>query len=306
MDSLAVPSLDRKPGRTGEVLLLGLFCLLWSSAFAPAKIALVDCPPLLLLAVRFLAAGALCLVLGHRRGEGGWPEGRALAVLVLLGLLNNAIYLGLSWSGMRTVSSGFAAVLISANPLLTAAIAGPVLGERLTWAKAGGLLLGLAGVALVLRSRLGGGLEAGGGTLLVAGGLVSLVAGTIAYKRLAPRGVGPWTGNGVQLLAAGLALAPVALTIEDVAAVRPTLPLALTLLWMVLGVSVGGYYLWFRILARRSATAASSLHFLMPPLGLGFGWLIAGESVPAGDLIGILPIAAGIALVTRPGRIARP
>ncbi|MFZ2872534.1 DMT family transporter [Zavarzinia sp.] len=293
-------------GRAGEILLLGLFCLLWSSAFAPAKIALVDCPPLLLLAVRFLAAAGLCLWLGRLRGEGALPGGRAMAALVLLGLLNNAIYLGLSWSGMRTVSSGFAAVLISANPLLTAAIAGPVLGERMTWGKATGLLLGLAGVALVLRSRLGDGLEDGAGTLLVVGGLLSLVAGTIAFKRLAPKTVGPWTGNGIQLLGAGLALLPVALMIEDAGAIRPTLPLVLTLLWMVFGVSVGGYYLWFRILDRNSATAASSLHFLMPPLGLGFGWLIAGEGVPAGDLIGILPITLGIALVTRQARNARP
>lgn len=306
MQHTAAGDIQSTTGRAGEILLLGLFCLLWSSAFAPAKIALVDCPPLLLLALRFLLAAPLCLLLGRLRGEGALPSVRAVAPLVLLGLLNNAVYLGLSWSGMRTVSSGFAAVLISANPLLTAAIAGPVLGERMTPAKAGGLLLGLAGVVLVLRSRLGGGLEDGAGTLLVIGGLFSLVAGTIAYKRLAPRAIGPWTGNGIQLLAAGLALLPVALAIEDMAAVRPTLPLLLTLLWMILGVSVGGYYLWFRILDRNSATAASSLHFLMPPLGLGFGWLIVGESVPAGDLVGILPIAAGIALVTRPGRTARP
>lgn len=306
MQHTAAGDIQSTTGRAGEILLLGLFCLLWSSAFAPAKIALVDCPPLLLLALRFLLAAPLCLLLGRLRGEGALPSFRAVAPLVLLGLLNNAVYLGLSWSGMRTVSSGFAAVLISANPLLTAAIAGPVLGERMTPAKAGGLLLGLAGVALVLRSRLGGGLEDGAGTLLVIGGLFSLVAGTIAYKRLAPRAIGPWTGNGIQLLAAGLALLPVALAIEDMAAVRPTLPLLLTLLWMILGVSVGGYYLWFRILDRNSATAASSLHFLMPPLGLGFGWLIVGESVPAGDLVGILPIASGIALVTRPGRTARP
>lgn len=295
---------DRAKTRTagGELLLLGLFCLLWSSAFAPAKIALLDCPPLILLAVRFVIAGSLCLAIGHWRGEGALPAGRDLAVLALLGLLNNAVYLGLSWSGMRTVSSGFAAVLISANPLLTAIVACPLLGERMTKAKAFGLLLGLGGVALVLRSRLGGGVEDGMGTLLVAGGLISLVAGTLLYKRLAPRAVAPWTGNGTQLLTAGIALVPAALLLEDMAMVRPSLPLVLTLLWMTLGVSVGGYYLWFRILARHSATAASSLHFLMPPLGLGFGWLIVGESVPAADLIGILPIALGIGLVTRPAR----
>lgn len=285
-----------------EILLVVLFCLLWSSAFAPAKLAVADAPPLLLLAGRFAVAGLLCLGLARWRGEGGLPGWRDMAAFALLGLFNNAIYLGLSWSGMTLVSSGFAAVLISANPLLTALAAGPVLGERMTGRKMLGLLSGLAGVALVLRSRLGTGAEDAGGTLLVLGGLLSLVTGTILYKRLAPRGTGPWTGNGLQALAAGLALFPASLLIEDWSGARLTETVILAQAWMVLGVSVGGYMLWFRLLARHSATAASSLHFLMPPLGLGFGWLLAGESVPALDLLGILPIAIGIALVTRPAR----
>lgn len=288
--------------RGGEIALVALFCLLWSSAFAPAKIAIADAPPLFLLWLRFLAAGALCLVIAWRAGEGRLPRGRDLLVFGLLGLLNNGIYLGLSWSGMATVSSGFAAVLISANPLLTAIAAGPLLGERLGPRKVLGLLLGLAGVAIVLRSRLGGGLEDPAGTLMVAGGLLSLVAGTVLYKRLAPASVGPWTGNGLQALSAGIALLPVSLLIEDMATIRVTPSLVLSLGWMIFGVSIGGYMLWFRLLARHSATVASSLHFLMPPLGLGFGWILAGEAVPALDLLGIVPIALGIALVTRPAR----
>ncbi|MFA5121676.1 DMT family transporter [Zavarzinia sp.] len=284
---------------------IALFCLLWSSAFAPAKIALADCPPLLMLALRFLVAGPLCLAIARVRGESlrlGLP---ALAVLTLLGLLNNALYLGLSWSGMRSVSSGFAAVLISANPLLVALAAGPLLGERMTGRRLFGLLLGIGGVALVLRSRIGGAGEDPAGTLLVLGGLVALVAGTLAYKRLAPRaGAGPWAGNGVQLLAAGIALLPLSLAVEDVGALRPTANFLLSIGWMIFGVSVGGYFLWFRLLARHSATAASSLHFLMPPLGLGFGFLIAGEAVPLADLAGVVPIALGIALVTLPARRA--
>jgi len=284
-----------------EILLVGLFCLLWSSAFAPAKIALQDCPPLILLAARFLIAGLICLGLARWFGEARGVTWRQIGALGLLGLFNNAIYLGFAWTGMTTVSSGFAAVLISANPLLTALVAVPVLGERLTARKIAGLVLGLIGVAVVLRSRLGGGIEDTGGTLLLLGGLVSLVAGTVLYKRLAPP-VGPWTGNGIQLLVAGLALLPLALGFEDLGHIRYTLPMLASMAWMVLGVSVGGYFLWFKILSRRSATAASSLHFLMPPLGLAFGWVIVGEGVPLVDLVGIVPIAVGIALVTRAPR----
>ena len=50
------------------------------------------------------------------------------------------------------------------------------------------------------------------------------------------------------------------------------------------------------------ATAASAYHFLMPPLGMLFGWMVLGEHVAARDLFGILPVALGIHLVTRPAR----
>jgi drug/metabolite transporter (DMT)-like permease len=69
--------------------------------------------------------------------------------------------------------------------------------------------------------------------------------------------------------------------------------------YMIVAVSMGGYYLWFMILGRASATSASALHFLMPPLGLLFGWLVLSEPVSWLDLLGIVPIAFGIWLATR-------
>jgi drug/metabolite transporter (DMT)-like permease len=68
---------------------------------------------------------------------------------------------------------------------------------------------------------------------------------------------------------------------------------------MTLLVSVFAYLLWFRLINTVGATAASSYHFLMPPLGMLFGWLLIGEHVSATDLAGIIPVALGIYLVTR-------
>ena len=65
-------------------------------------------------------------------------------------------------------------------------------------------------------------------------------------------------------------------------------------------VSVFAYILWFRILTVSGATAASSYHFLIPPLGMLFGWLLLGEHVDLADMLGIIPVALGIYLVTRP------
>ncbi|NMK50182.1 DMT family transporter [Achromobacter sp. Bel] len=277
---------------------IAAFCFLWSSAFAAAKIAVRDCPPLTLLTIRFLIAGALMLGIAAVGRQGKWPVGRDLASLILLGVLNNALYLGLSWTGMTTVSSAFTAVLISTNPLLIGVLAGPVLGERLSWRKLAGLCLGLAGVALVLRSRLSGMQEDMHGTLLVTGGLVALVAGTLLYKLLKPS-AGLWAATGIQSLAGAAALLPFALMSESLGDARLTASLAWSMAYMIVAVSMGGYYLWFMILGRASATSASALHFLMPPLGLLFGWLVLREPVSWLDLLGIVPIALGIWLTTR-------
>jgi drug/metabolite transporter (DMT)-like permease len=300
MKALSTPAAALPATNTPGISLapIAAFCFLWSSAFAAAKIAVRDCPPLTLLTIRFLIAGALMLGLAAASGRWKLPSGRDLAALVLLGALNNALYLGLSWSGMTTVSSAFTAVLISTNPLLIGVLAGPLLGERLNWRKLLGLCLGLAGVALVLRSRLTGMQEDLHGTLLVTGGLVALVAGTLLYKLLKPTS-GLWTSTGIQSLAGAAALLPFALATESLGDARLTASLIWSMAYMIVAVSMGGYYLWFMILGRASATSASALHFLMPPLGLLFGWVVLREPVSWLDLLGIVPIALGIWLATR-------
>jgi drug/metabolite transporter (DMT)-like permease len=169
----------------------------------------------------------------------------------------------------------------------------------MTWRKALGLLFGVGGVAFVVESRLACGSEDPVGIGFTLAALVSLVGGTILYKKLAPTG-GLWLGNGVQSLAAGLATLPFAFAFESVGDVVPSWRLLASLAYLALFVSVFAYLIWFELLNVAGATAASSYHFLMPPLGLLFGWLVLGEHVAPTDLIGIVPVAVGIYLVTRP------
>jgi drug/metabolite transporter (DMT)-like permease len=109
----------------------------------------------------------------------------------------------------------------------------------------------------------------------------------------------------VQNLAAGLALAPFALSIEPVGDIVPSWRLFIALAYLVLLVSVFCFLLWFQLLTMVGATAASAYHFLMPPLGMLFGWLLLGEHIAWPDLVGILPIALGIYLVTRAAPLFR-
>jgi len=304
--AIAVPSAR---SRIPLPLLVAAFCLLWSSAFAVAKLAIADCPPLILLAARFLLAGVLMLVAAAIHGVPWTLSRRDLVLFATLGIANQAVYLGLGYVGMRSVSAGLAALVISANPVLTAVLAATFLGERMTWRKTAGLLLGIAGVAFVVESRLAGGAEHAVGILYTVAALVSLVGGTILFKRFAPhdrlkqgglKDGGLWIGNGVQSLAAGVALSPFAFTLESVADVVPSWRLLAAFVYMVAFVSVFAYLIWFYLLTVSGATAASSYHFMMPPLGMLFGWLLLGEHITFTDLIGVVPVAIGIYLVTRP------
>jgi len=280
-------------------LMVGVFLMLWSSAFSVAKLAIADCPPLLLLAARFLIASVLMFGIAAITRVRWTLSRRDVLLFALLGIANQAIYLGVGYVALRDISAGLSVLIFSANPIVTAVFAALVLGERMTWSKAVGLVLGIAGVAFIVQSRLSIGSDHLRGILLTVVSLLSFVGGTILFKRYAPKD-GLWIGNGVQSLAAGVALLPFSLASESIGDIVPTWRLLACFTFLVLLVSVFAYLLWFKILTLSGATAASSYYFLLPPLGMLFGWLLLGEHVALSDLLGIIPVVLGIYLVTRP------
>jgi drug/metabolite transporter (DMT)-like permease len=285
-------------------LYIALFCLLWSFAFVAGKIGVTDCPPLILLTARFSLAGILILGITALRGEAWssltWRDAGSFAIL---GIANNALYLGLGYTGLQTVSAGLGGLIVSANPVFTAVLAAAFLGEALTWRKVMGLVLGIAGVGFIVWHRMSVGTDDWHGILFTLASLASIVAGTILFKVLAPKG-SLWVGNGVQNLAAGIVLLPFAFTFSSVADVVPSARLVGAFAFLVLGGSILAYLLWFHLLNVCGATAASAYHFLMPPLGMLFAFLVLGEHVEFRDLLGIVPVALGIYLVTRPAASA--
>jgi drug/metabolite transporter (DMT)-like permease len=296
--SIAVPKARFNP----LPLYIGLFCLVWSFAFVAGKIGVTYCPPLILLSARFLLAGVLILGISAVRGDGWQMTWRDVAVFAILGVANNALYLGLGYTGLKTVSAGLGGLIVSANPVFTAMLAALLLGEPLTWRKAVGLLLGIVGVGFIVWHRMSVGTDSFHGILFTLASLASIVVGTILFKVLAPKG-SLWIGNGVQSLAGGLAVLPFALSLSSVSDIVPNAQLLGAFAFLVLGGSMLGYLLWFHLLKVCGATAASAYHFLMPPLAMLFAWMVLGEHVEGRDLLGIIPVALGIYLVTRPATV---
>jgi drug/metabolite transporter (DMT)-like permease len=297
--SAVSPVAAPRPSFNTLPLVIGVFCLLWSFAFVAGKTGVTYCPPLILLAGRFLLAGVLIFAISTLRRDEWSLSWRDVGVFAMLGVANNALYLGLGYTGLQTVSAGLGGLIVSANPIFTAVLAAMFLGETLTWRKVTGLLLGIIGVALIVWHRIAIGADSLHGILFTLASLASIVAGTILFKLFAPKG-DLWLGNGVQNLTGGLVLTPFALTFSSVHDIVPNMQLLGAFAFLVLGGSVLAYLLWFHLLKTCGATVASAYHFLMPPLGMLFAWMVLGEHVAARDLLGIIPVALGIWLVTRP------
>jgi len=150
------------------------------------------------------------VVMGHYRPVGvrGWFP------LAGLGVLNQAGYQGLAWVAMGTVSSALAAVIISMNPIFIALLAVPMLGEHLSVRRVAGLALGIAGVVIVLNSRLTVSGEDLGGTLILAVSLMSMAVGSVLFKTWkvdAPLSV----AIGGQFISAGILLLAIGAVTED-------------------------------------------------------------------------------------------
>ena len=301
--SLATPTAVSRGWINPLPFYVAIFCLLWSSGFVPSKMGVTDCPPLIFLTVRFLIAGGLILGISRLRGDDWSLSRRDVLVFVLIGVANNALYLGLGYIGLKTISSGINALIVSANPVFTAILAAGLLGEQMTWRKIAGLLLGVAGVAWIVADRISAGSDSPVGIAFAVGALASVVTGTILFKILAPKG-SLWIGNGIQNLSGGIAVAPFAFMFSDVSDIVWSGRLLGSLVWLVVLGSIVAFFLWFYLLTVLGATAASAYHFLMPPLGMLFGWMVLGEHVEVSDLLGIIPVALGIHLVTRPAAAA--
>lgn len=292
----------RTTARAGEngigIVLAVTFCGLWSSAFVATKLGLGSSPPLLLATMRFLIAGPLMILMALAIAPRAVPGPGLLFRLAMLGVLTNSLYLGLTFVALETVSANLVAVIASMNPLITVALAHFILKEPMTWRKAIGLVAALFGVLLIMKNRVEMQIDAPLGIVLALVGVTAFVFGTMLFKRLRAEN-SLLMITGVQVLIGGLALLPFALFFEDVSAIRVDDRLMFSLAYLVVFVSIGGTLVWFQMLWNGTASAASSWHFLNPALGIFFGWVVLGERIVWTDYLGLIPIVAGILLVTR-------
>ncbi len=290
-----------------RILALGfLFSSLWASAFTAGRFAIQSAPPLVFLSIRFALAFVVIAIMLKAMSRQFPKDPRDRWTAVWLGLLNNAAYLGLGFIAFKTVTAGMVALVASLMPIVTVALAWPVLGERITWKKALGTALGFSGTFIILSGRLTGPIVIDDpfGLFLAAIGMVCLAIGTVLYKKRGAH-ADALGMNGVQAGTAAIALLPLALLMENPGDVVLDFNFAWTLAYAGIVMTVGAFWLWFLLIRAAGAGAASAFHFLSPGLALLFAWLLLGEPVSMRDILGLIPVAIGILLVNWPAKPAQ-
>lgn len=294
----AVPGGAAAPALVVTLVMGVSFALIWSSAFSVAKILVAHTPPFSVSALRFLVAAALAIGLATLLGQ-RLPQGRAAwRSIVLIGLCQNTLYLGLFFTAMTRIPGGLAAIVASAMPLVVGALAPLVVGERIGGIKAAGLVAGFLGVSVVMGFRLAGGIDLLG---IALGGLgvLALAIATLTVKR-GDFGTGLLMVVGCQMLVGGLGCVPVALLLEDVTAFEINPAVALAFTYQVVAPGIVATLIWFSLVKRVSVAGASTFHFLNPIFGVAFAFVLLGEPVSGWDGVGVALVALGILIVNRP------
>jgi drug/metabolite transporter (DMT)-like permease len=287
-----------------------ILALLWGSSFLFIKIGINSGMSPVLVAVWRLTVGATLLwaIVGLRQVFGThsvrkpFPRGRTIWLrLALVGLVNNAIPFALIAWGETRISSGLASIFNSSMPIFTVIVAHLVThDDRITPIKALGIIVGLAGVAVVIApttTDLSGELL---GSLAVIVASLSYALATVFVKKYLTGATDPTATGAGQLLMALLWLIPVAIAtgaFNNVTALPLEAMLAVTALG-VLGTGLA-YFIYYQLIQRAKASQLSLVTYLLPVTALVWGALFLKEQISPFAIAGFALIIAGIMLVNR-------
>lgn len=284
-----------------------IFVLIWSTGFIVARYGMPHAPPMKFLALRY-ALSILCFLPWIALAGVKWPADRRQALhLAVTGVLMHAGYLGGVWAAVKAgMGSGLSSLIVGVQPVLTAIWLSSVAGHSVSRRQWLGLLLGFAGLVLVVSRKFGAGGpgdSANGLNLCFAVlALLSITAGTLYQKRFV-KPCDVRTANTVQLAAALLVTLPLALL--EAEGMRWNAELAGAMAWSVLGLTLGGSSLLYMLIQRGAAASVTSLMYLVPPCTALIAWLLFAEPITATTLAGTALTAFGVSLVVRPPRPAR-
>jgi drug/metabolite transporter (DMT)-like permease len=279
-----------------------VFVLLWSTGFVGAKYILPFAEPFVFLTIRYAVATVLLVVIAKAIGESLSLTRDQVWQSISVGVFLQVIYIGGVFYAVHLgVPAGITSAIVSLQPIVVSVFAVKFLGEKIRWVQAGGLILGLLGVSLLLLPKVFSGdfspSFSGVGILSCFLALSGTTAGYLLQKK-SGTDIPFLPGTAVQFAAATVIFA-LAATFTEEWKVEVTTEFLLALAWIVIALSIGSIFLLFYLLKHDSASSVSSLYYLVPPLTAIEAFVLFREKISPIGLFGMALAALGTILVTR-------
>ncbi|HEX2580940.1 MAG TPA: DMT family transporter [Dongiaceae bacterium] len=279
-------------------LLLGILAFLWGASFLLGKIAVGEVSSYGIALARVASAALVLTVFGLYRGIFALITPRLAGELLLLGLFNNAVPFCLIFSAQKHIGSGLASVLNATVPFFSALL-GHFLThtERLTLRRLAGVLIGIAGVVVLIGpAAFSGGLSLLS-DLMILGAAFSYACAAQYARRF--RALPPLLSTVGQVISASIILLPVWLALERPwqHVSLPPWPIIAILLALGLFCTALAYILYFTLIRRAGATNATLVVFLVPVFALIASNLLLAEPIHLSEVWGMLGIFLGLAVI---------
>jgi drug/metabolite transporter (DMT)-like permease len=273
----------------------GVFVVLWASGFIGAKLGLPYAEPLTFLALRMfgvmLLLGVFMLIRGAK-----WPGREGALDSYVTGVLMHALYLGGVYISIANgLPAALSALVVGLQPLLTSTVANRLLGERVVPRQWIGLVLGLAGVYLVVQDKATVGAATPLAWIASVVALVAITIGTVYQKRFGS-GIDWRPAMFIQYATAGILFALAAMVFET-RTVTWTPEFLFALGWLVVVLSFGAVWLLYFLIRRAAATRVVSLFYLTPPVTALMAWSLFGERLAPLAIAGMAVCVVGVFLV---------
>lgn len=268
-----------------------VFAGLWASASVATKIGLLSAQPLTIANLRFFIAGFLMLLGAHVFRKYRLPERDEWLPLLIYGLLNVTIYLGLYIVAMQELSAGVGSLAPAINPLMISILSAYWVKRKVKQTEWMGLLLGFFGVAIVIYPLIKESYVTLWGMTLMFFSLLAYSIGTVYYSsrtwRLPILAINAW-----QVLLGGICLLPFTFTMTDFSRNHFDHNYWVSVSWLVV-VSIGAVQMWLYLLKINPIKAALWL-YLCPTFGFIYAKLLLNEPITAYTVVGTLIVIVGL------------
>ena len=275
------------------------FVVLWNSGFIGAEFGLPFTEPFTLMFFRYLALTLLIFFYLYVTKRFHWLGWRAARQQMFIGILAHGVWLSCVLIAIDYgVPAGIVALVVALQPLATGALSGVVVGEPTPWNRWVGLLIGFAGVAIPVVTRVNfQNPSEVFAWFIPLGSVIAITIASLFQRKISLKKDYPHIPKILALFYQSLGTT-LAVTLPAVLGEKLSVEwepvFVSSMIWLVIGVSLGAYSLMWILIDRIDATRVASLFYLGPPVTMLMAWVAFGDKVQVIDLTGLALVFAGV------------